>query len=150
MCRTLKNLILQISREERRKKLSSNYFYECNCDACNGDYPTLKKATDSTAKGLRRQLDKMLSAYQQSFTMGDLEQASKAIYKLYATKIHSGASAQLRCFVWFSLGSFGYQLGRTIATVSDRRPVEHVKNSLQNMMTDWTPQSVITVDYKKA
>ena len=68
--------IPQISRQERRKKLSSTYMFECNCDACKFDYPTLKKATDSTAKGLRRQLDKMLSAYQQSFSMGDLEQAS--------------------------------------------------------------------------
>ena len=57
--------------------------FECNCDACKFDYPTLKKATDSTAKGLRRQLDKMLSAYQQSFSMGDLEQASIAISKLF-------------------------------------------------------------------
>ena len=57
--------------------------FECNCDACKFDYPTLKKATDSTAKGLRRQLDKMLSAYQQSFSMGDLEQASIAIIKLF-------------------------------------------------------------------
>ena len=48
--------------------------FECNCEACKGDFPTLKKAADSTAKGLRRQLDKMLSSYQQSFSMGDLEQ----------------------------------------------------------------------------
>ena len=66
--------IPQICREERRKKLSSTYMFECNCDACRCDFPTLKGARDTTAKGLRRQLDKMLSSYQQSFSMGDLEQ----------------------------------------------------------------------------
>ena len=74
-----KEQILQISSKERRKKLSSTYMFECHCDACKYDYPTLKKATDSTAKGLRRQLDKMLSSYQQSFSMGDLEQVSAVI-----------------------------------------------------------------------
>ena len=75
-----KNWIFQISRQERRKKLSSTYMFECNCDACKSDYPTLKKAADSTAKGLRRQLDKMLSSYQQSFSMGDLEQVRSQYY----------------------------------------------------------------------
>ena len=46
----------------------------------------------------------------------------------------------------FSFGSSGYQLGCTIAAVSDQRPVEHVKNALQNIMTEQTPKSVRAID----
>ena len=56
--------------------------------------------------------------------------------------LHSGASAQSSCFVLLSFGSSGYQLGTTMAAVSAQRPVEHVKNALQNIMTERMPQSV--------
>ena len=42
----------------------------------------------------------------------------------------------------YSFGSSSYQLGCTVATVSAQQPVEHVKNSLQNITTDWTPHRV--------
>ena len=45
--------------------------------------------------------------------------------------IHSGVSAQLRCFVLFPFRSYGYQLGFTVAVVSAQWLVENVKNYLQ-------------------
>ena len=43
-------------------------------------------------------------------------------------------------FVFF--GSYDYQFGCTVASASAQRPVEHVKNYLQNITTEWTPHSV--------
>ena len=50
--------------------------------------------------------------------------------------IHSGASTQLWSFLFFSFGNSCYQLWCTIGTVSVQRPGEHVKNALQNIMTE--------------
>ena len=54
-----------------------------------------------------------------------------------------GSSALLQCFLLFSFGSSGYQLGCTIAVVSVQRPVEPVKNALQNIANEGTPRIVI-------
>ena len=45
-------------------------------------------------------------------------------------------------YVFFYFRSFGYQLGCITATASAQQPVEHVKNALHNIMTEWMPQSV--------
>ena len=45
----------------------------------------------------------------------------------------------------FSHANSGYQLGCTIAAVSAQPPGEHVKNDLQNIRTERTPQSVIAL-----
>ena len=45
--------------------------------------------------------------------------------------------------VLFSFGSLGYQLGGTLAAVSVQRPVEYVKNVLQNIETEQVPQNVL-------
>ena len=42
--------------------------------------------------------------------------------------------------VLFSFGSFDYQWGCTITAVSAQRRVEHVKNALQNIMTEQMPE----------
>ena len=57
--------------------------------------------------------------------------------------IHCGASIPSRCFILFSLGSSGYQTGWTVSALSAQRPVEHVKNALQNIMTEWAPQCTV-------
>ena len=44
------------------------------------------------------------------------------------------------CFVHF--GNSSYQLGCTVAAVSAQRPVEHVKNALQNIVNEGMPHSV--------
>ena len=46
-------------------------------------------------------------------------------------------------FVLFSFGSSNYQLGCIAAALSDQRPVEHVINALQKIMTEWMPQTVL-------
>ena len=46
------------------------------------------------------------------------------------------------CFLFFSFGSSSYQLGCTIDAVSAQRPVAHVKNVLQKITSERTPQSV--------
>ena len=61
---------------------------------------------------------------------------------MYRRIIHCGASTQLQCLVLLSFGSYGYQKGYTIAEVSVQRQVEHVKNNLQNIRTEWMPHSV--------
>ena len=58
--------------------------------------------------------------------------------------VHCGASTQSPSFV--CLLSSCYQLGCTLAAVSAQRPVEHVKNALQNIMTEWTPHSVVRLN----
>ena len=60
----------------------------------------------------------------------------------YYVLVHCGASTLSWCFLIFSFGSPGYQLGCTIAAVSAQRPVEHVKNALQNIKIEQTPQSL--------
>ena len=50
---------------------------------------------------------------------------------------------QLSRDVLLTCGSSGYQMGCTVAAVSAQRPVEHVKNALQNITTDGTPHSVL-------
>ena len=54
-------------------------------------------------------------------------------------RIHCVVSVWSRCFVMFSLLNSGYQLVRTVATVSAQWPVEHFKNALQNIPTDQMP-----------
>ena len=43
----------------------------------------------------------------------------------------------------FSVRSSGYQLGCTVTVVSAQRPVEHVKNALQNIATEGMKHSVV-------
>jgi predicted SprT family Zn-dependent metalloprotease len=63
---------------ERRRRLASTYMFDCKCDACKTDYPTLKRMDAGLpSKGLKKQLDKLLSSYQQSFSIGDVEQAKR-------------------------------------------------------------------------
>ena len=50
---------------------------------------------------------------------------------------HSRASACLEVF--FSFDSFGYQLGSIVAAVSAQWHLEHVKDALQNIMTEQMP-----------
>ena len=52
-------------------------------------------------------------------------------------------------FRLFSLRSSDYQLGCTVAAVSAQRPVEHVKNTLQNITTEGAPHSVYLGVYKR-
>ena len=47
-----------------------------------------------------------------------------------------------RDVVFFSFWSSGYQLGCTVTAALAQRPVEHVKNVLLNITTEWTPHSV--------
>ena len=64
--------------------------------------------------------------------------------------IHCGAALQSQCIVLFSFVSSGYQWGctlaaereRVVAAVSAQPLVEHVKKTLQNITTEWSPQSV--------
>ena len=51
--------------------------------------------------------------------------------------VQSVASPHSWCFVWFSLGSSGYQLGCTIAAVSAQRPWNLSK--IQNITNEGTP-----------
>ena len=53
-----------------------------------------------------------------------------------AWPLQSASSPQSRHFVLFSIRSSGFHLGYTVAAVSALRPVEHVKNPLQNIITE--------------
>ena len=48
----------------------------------------------------------------------------------------------LICDVFFSFANSCYQLGCTIVAVSEEGPEENVKNTLQNITNEGTPQSV--------
>ena len=67
--------------------------------------------------------------------------ADKGVISISRSTLHCGVSTQLRSFL-FSFGSSGYPLGGTVAAVSAQQPAEHFKNALQNIATEWTPQSV--------
>ena len=56
-------------------------------------------------------------------------------------------SVTMNCF--FSFGSPRYQLGCTVDAVSAQRPVEHVKNALHDITTEWTPHSLNARDRLK-
>ena len=51
--------------------------------------------------------------------------------------------------VLFSFVRSGYQLGCTVAAVSAQRPLEHGKNALQNITTEWMTHSVLTLDWEE-
>ena len=57
-------------------------------------------------------------------------------------QVHFGVAAESWCFILFSFRSSGYKFGCTIAAVSTYQLMEHVKNALQNITTEWMPQSV--------
>ena len=85
----------------------------------------------------------LLSTWAQRGRKGALTRSAKRLEKQKSPKyIQSASSPQSQCFVLFSLRGFGYQLGCTIATVSAQRPVEYVKNVLQNITTEGTPRNV--------
>ena len=80
-----------------------------------------------------------VSAIQREVLRAEFLEYSRGLDKV---SVHCEASTQLRDFVLFSFGSSGFQWGCTVATVSAQLIVEHVKNNLQNIMTEWTPYSV--------
>ena len=65
-----------------------------------------------------------------------------SFHTILSIQVHFGASTKLLIFYLFCSWSSGYQLGYTVAVVSAQRPMEHVKNALQNIKTEWTPYSV--------
>ena len=57
--------------------------------------------------------------------------------------VHRLALWGIQSDVLFSFGSSSYQSGCTVTAVSAQKPVEYVKNNLQNITTEWTPHSVL-------
>ena len=56
-----------------------------------------------------------------------------------------GHSLSHNVLFFFARGSSGCQLGCTEAEVTAKRLVEYVKNTLQNIITDWTPLGVLNL-----
>ena len=62
---------------------------------------------------------------------------SKIDYTLWG--VHS---VPMQYFVSFFFKSSSHQFGCAVDAVSAQRPVEHVKNAIQNISTEWTPHGV--------
>jgi len=63
--------------------------------------------------------------------------------KSAALNVHCVTSPQSQCFVLFSFSNFIYQMGCRVAAISAQRPVERVKNALQNITSEGMKQSVV-------
>ena len=71
-----------ISKENRLQLLRNKYKFDCRCEACENDYPTLPNCNSKIEpKSVAKKLDKMLGQYRQSFANGRLEDA-----KMYCVK----------------------------------------------------------------
>ena len=69
---------LQLPKGKRLARLKDDYKFTCGCDACCQDYPTLKGVNGDFGKqnkSLKKQLEKILMAYQASFQAGALKKA---------------------------------------------------------------------------
>ncbi len=68
------------TRQVRRERLRTGYKFECRCEACLQDYPTLSALQDAPVKkGLSRQLEKVLSAYRRCFAARDFKGALASV-----------------------------------------------------------------------
>ena len=69
---------LQLAKDKRQVRLKDDYKFDCRCDACDQDYPTLKAVNGDFGKQnktLKKQLEKILMSYQASFQAGALKKA---------------------------------------------------------------------------
>ncbi len=82
-----------MSLDERKDRLKSTYFFDCGCEACAGDYPLHAGVPSALpSKNTKKQLDKLLGAYQQSFAMEDFAQARRNS-QAYLAKLRSAGVA---------------------------------------------------------
>ena len=63
-------------KEKRLDNLKTGYKFDCSCQACQNDYPTLNNLSKSLeGKSLAKKLDKLLNQYKHSFADGRLVDA---------------------------------------------------------------------------
>lgn len=69
---------LQLPKDKRQVRLKEDYKFDCRCDACQKDFPTLRAAESDFGKkhkALKKQLETILMNYQASFQAGSLKKA---------------------------------------------------------------------------
>ena len=60
----------------RKNALKNGYKFDCLCDACQGDFPLLKKVESGyPSKKVSKELDFLIAQYQKLFSEGCLEEA---------------------------------------------------------------------------
>ena len=77
----------------------------------------------------------------------ELSKYNRYIFVLFPnmSTLWGTVSTQSPCFALCSFGKSGHQLSCILAAVKAQRPVAHVKNALQNIMTEWTAHSVYSL-----
>ena len=60
---------------KRQTILKSGYKFQCECEACQKDYPLLNKVESSLNKKVGKELDFLIASYQKLFSEGCLEEA---------------------------------------------------------------------------
>ena len=62
--------------EFRKNALKNGYKFDCQCTACQGDFPLLKTMESAVpSKKIQKDLDYLIAQYQRSFSEGCLEAA---------------------------------------------------------------------------
>ena len=71
-----------IPRSQRMELLHDKYKFDCQCEACTKDFPTIQNCNSKVEpKAIAKKLDKILSQYRQSFANGRLEDAKLSCVK---------------------------------------------------------------------
>ena len=71
-----------IPKKNRQQLLRNKYKFDCSCEACVNDYPTIQSCNSKIeSKSVSKKLEKLLTQYRQSFANGRLEDA-----KLFCVK----------------------------------------------------------------
>ena len=61
---------------KRQAALKNGYKFDCDCEACQGDYPMLNKVESTLpSKKVGKELDGLVAQYQRLFSEGYLEEA---------------------------------------------------------------------------
>merc|ERR1712079_181925 len=82
-----------MAKDKRLVALKSGYKFDCTCEACKNDFPTLNNLDKSLTQGgksLGKKLGKLLNQYQQSFADGRLLDAKNACNKYLRCLSNSG------------------------------------------------------------
>ena len=64
-----------MTKAKRQSVLKTGYKFDCDCQACQDDYPLLGKVDSKLAKKVNKDLDNLIAHYQRLFSQGCLEEA---------------------------------------------------------------------------
>ena len=85
--------------DKRKLNLAKTYKFDCQCDACKEDYPTLNlQMNEIKSRHLSKKLDRLLSQYKQSYSNGRLVDAKNFCVKYLQTLSTSCVSYPHKCY----------------------------------------------------